>query len=292
MFHFDESRSKCPKWRVRARAGLLIVSSAASLHAQSAHPVAQPTLRNGRDSSARVTPSPILDADATSPSTAGLGKGAGAFAAWQTDHERVVGRYGVGLLGVSELSFAQPDGTTTQRSVAILGVRHWFSSTLGLQLGLGLGHHSGSASDTTLGTSSVADPNTWALATHVGVPIAIFHDTHYAFLLLPEAGFAYAAWQLADDANTAGNQRASGKALWLALGARLGAEIQFGFINLPMLSLQGAVGARLTYSKTRLDYTLNAVDANRRHWTLDLETANFNDPWDLFVSSITALYYF
>lgn len=273
--------------------------------AQQGHGVVQPPTRaavprspQAADSAANATlpPGAILDADTMAPGDPGAsGEYASASAVQtpaSTDHARVVGRYGIGLLGVTTVNSLLPDGSTQLVNVPILGVRHWVSRSWGLQAGFGLAHHSGTARNTIAGPNDLDDPTTWAFTLEAGVPLAFYHDKHYTFLFLPATGFGFASWRLTDDANTLGDQGAIGKAWLLNIGARLGAEIQFGFIDLPMLSLQASVGARLIYRKARVSNVVDGIDESRRHWTLDLETANYNDPWDIFVSSITALYYF
>lgn len=211
----------------------------------------------------------------------------------QTDHERVIGGFGVGVLGSVRLDNLASDGSYTSINAPLLGLRHWMSEGLGLEFGVGVAHHSGTLSNDIVGQSNLDDPTYWGLAAHAGVPLALFHDKHFTFLVLPEANFGFSTWRQADDKNDFGDQGRYGRA-WLAeVGARAGAEVQFGFMGLPMLSLTGTVGAHLTYR----DSGVNSVDSagnevEQGRYTLDLTTANYNDPWDIFTSSISALYYF
>ena len=214
-------------------------------------------------------------------------------AANQTDHERVVGKYGVGILGVATLNNLQSNGTVNTVNTPIIGARRWVNDAWGLQAGLGLSHHSGTVSNSIPGQSNLEDPTYWGVAAHVGVPLALYHDKHYAFLFLPEANFGFSTWRQKDDKNTPGDQGVSGRAWLVDVGARAGAEIHFGFMDLPMLTLQGTVGAHVTYR----DSAVKSVDASgaqvtNGHYTFDITTIRYNDPWDLFVGSIAALYYF
>lgn len=277
--------------------------------AQPAQPAEQPapaatTGSAGFGMSAGTTTTPVLDADASAQANAANQPAAAApapaaveppplpppvDATHQTDHERVVGGFGVGLLGNAALD----NLTFGNINAPILGVRHWVSDAWGIQAGLGVAHQSGTVSNNISNQSNVDDPTYWGLAAHVGVPLALYHDKHYTFLILPEATFGYSTWRQEDDKNELGDQGVSGRAWLLDVGARAGAEVQFGFMGLPMLSLQGTVGAHMTYR----DSGVKSVDdtgkeVEQGHYTLGLTTANYNDPWDIFVSSISALYYF
>lgn len=217
-------------------------------------------------------------------------------AANQTDHERVVGGWGVGLLGVASLENINSTVGGNKNGVIhapILGVRHWVSDAWGIQAGLGVAHESGTVSNNIVGESNVDDPTAWGFAAHVGVPLALFHDKHYTFLLLPEANFGFSTWRQEDNKNTFNDDGVSGRAWLLDVGARAGAEIHFGFMGMPMLALQGTVGAHLTYRDSGVkSYDADGTEVKRGHYTLGLTTANYNDPWDIFTSSISALYYF
>jgi hypothetical protein len=59
-----------------------------------------------------------------------------------------------------------------------------------------------------------------------------------------------------------------------------------------MLALTGTVGARLNYQQSSVEAAENGVVVTRIRSGFAGSTTSFNDPWDLFVSSIAALYYF
>lgn len=298
----------------------LIGSSATAMAQDATQPAAQPAVQPaaqpepaaasgsvGLGMSAGTTTTPVLDADANAKANAAAAPAPVAAPppaveppplppppppvvdANQTDHQRVVGGWGVGLLGTAAL-----DNLGFQTiNAPILGVRHWMSESWGFQAGLGVAHQSGTASNDIVGQSNVADPTYWGLAMHVGVPLALYNDKHYTFLVLPEANLGYSTWRQEDDKNVLGDQGVSGRAWLLDVGARAGAEIQFGFIGMPMLSLQGTVGAHLTYRDTGVkSVDATGTEVEQGHYTFGLTTAKYNDPWDIFVSSISALYYF
>lgn len=250
-----------------------------------------------------TTTTPVLDADANAAATTTttttappvstepppLPPPAAVDATNQTDHERVIRAFGVGVLGSVRLDNLGANSVTAP----LLGLRYWMSEGMGLEFGVGVAHHSGTLSNDIAGQSNLDDPTIWGFAGHAGVPLALFHDKHFTFLVLPEANFGFSTWRQADDKNTVGDSGESGRA-WLAeVGARAGAEVHFGFMGLPMLSLTGSVGAHLTYRDSLYKSVGTAGNETEAgHYTLDLTTANHNDPWDIFSSSISALYYF
>jgi hypothetical protein len=76
--------------------------------------------------------------------------------------------------------------------------------------------------------------------------------------------------------------------LLLEIGARAGAEIHFGFMDLPNLSLQGTVGlvvrheSRTVTPPGGMDFSVGSTV---------LQTTVGNEPWDIFTGNITAIYY-
>ena len=82
------------------------------------------------------------------------------------------------------------------------------------------------------------------------------------------------------------------KGFHTSVGARAGAEVQFGFIGIPELSLQGYIGL---YRQFNVGSTVTVTDGDRvrvSDRTVTLSTGTGPDPWDLFAGSIAALYYF
>jgi hypothetical protein len=74
----------------------------------------------------------------------------------------------------------------------------------------------------------------------------------------------------------------------LDVGARAGAEIHFGFINVPQLSLQGSVCLRLNMDSQ--SQTIMGVDSSASQFNLG--TTVGDNPWNIFTSNVAALYYF
>lgn len=175
-----------------------------------------------------------------------------------TDHASVVGRWSFGWFGASQI----PSGNLGQYVLApVLGVRHWTSEDVGLDLGLGIGLSVGGALD-----------DGFAAMAHVGVPLAIFSGRHYTFVVVPEANLGFAV----GEAGRAG--------LRVELGARAGAEIQFGFIGMPELALEASAGL---YGSVR-----GAVAAFDWDFAYELTSTTLNEPWDFFRTAVAARYYF
>ncbi len=148
--------------------------------------------------------------------------------AGDTDHEGVVSHLGVTVFSPETIplpAFAgAPAGVTT---APVIGVRYWMMANLGIDAGVGIGWFTGSA------------PSPFAMAFHVGVPIALASSKHFTFLVLPEANLAFAHEN--QPVPGAANNTADG--FLFDIGGRVGAEIQFGFIGIPQLALQGLSGS-------------------------------------------------
>jgi hypothetical protein len=215
------------------------------------------------------------------------------------DHERFVGHFAVGYFGISQLPIAHENpgaGGVVRDNVnaPIIGVRYWLKRDIGLDLGLGLGLTGGSTEIVSGGagggSTTVDKKSLFGLGIHGGVPLAFAHGRHYSFLVLPEATLGFTSGTLKSPANGAGvaapDQDLSG--FKLDVGARVGAEIHFGFIGIPELSLEGSVGlfARRETVKWKQD-TASASDG-----TTTFSTSVQSDPWAIFVNNISAFYYF
>jgi hypothetical protein len=208
------------------------------------------------------------------------------------DHERVVGRFGVGFFGLRELPFAGGDpNALTKRTVdaPVIGARYWFQQNLGIDAGIGFASVTGS-SEAVQGNNTVNldHPSQLGFAFHLGVPIALSHHKHYSFLLIPEADLGFTSGtQKFNGANPAPDINYSG--FLFDIGARVGAEIHFGFIGIPELALEGGIGLyfrRATY-KAKQDPN-SASDGTNTFGT----AVPLTNPWGLFLNQVNAIYYF
>jgi len=211
-----------------------------------------------------------------------------------TDHEQVVHHWGVGLLSAIELRPLLPGPNYPEQSlvVAMLGARTWLGKRVGFEFGLGFNTVSGKRADDLQGRKDVPEPTNWGFALHLGLPVSLYDDQHYQFMILPELNLGMAVGRTKDDPNALGDQAVRQRAQLLGGGLRAGAEVQFGMIGLPMLALSGTVGLRLNYHQSSVEADQNGVVVTRTRSMFAASTSSFNDPWDLFVSSIAALYYF
>jgi len=80
-------------------------------------------------------------------------------------------------------------------------------------------------------------------------------------------------------------------------GAKAGAEIHFGFIDIPELSLQGSVGLLVRHESRSVDTTVAVAAAPPTTATVEQSSTFFGtgvdgEPWDVFTGSIAAIYYF
>jgi flagellar motor protein MotB len=213
------------------------------------------------------------------------------------DHMDVaVGHLGVGFLGLATV----PVGATfaglaepVAVSAPTIGVRYWLSEMIGLDVGVGFGFVQNSAElDSPDVLVSGNTSQTFALAIHGGLPIALFHAKHYKFNIIPELNLGYGTGTLFgatpnDDIELTGFS--------LEIGARAAAEIHFGFIGVPELALQAGVGLSLMFSSRNSEHTFGDPRGStiNSESSLDLGTRyNFDEPWDIFIGSLTALYYF
>jgi hypothetical protein len=216
-----------------------------------------------------------------------------------SDHEKVVGHFGVGYLGLTNLPIGTggTTGTVARGNVAapVVGVRYWLSEKLGLDLGIGFGITGGSQETVNGNTTTTTDQaGVFGLAFHGGVPLVLGHQKHYKFLLVPELNIGFAT-QTETPANPTGAPTTNGDisrtGFHLDLGARIGTEIHFGFIGVPQLSLQATVGllARRDAWKVKQDVG-NQTNSSSVGETAFGTTVQ-GEPWAIFVNNISAIYY-
>ncbi len=203
-----------------------------------------------------------------------------------TDHERVLDRIGVGWFGVSNVMV----GTEGDTLVApTLGARFWLDGTMGVDVALGLVvGTSGGERMTPVTTMDVEGPSTFGILGHAGLPLAFHSSEHYTFLVIPEVNVGFGRIKDTVGGGTTSSER-SQTGLRLEVGARAGAEIQFGFIGVPELALEASVGVRVSHQ--RLRRAIGDEDVLRVSAT-GLQTLSVNDPWDFFRSTVAARYYF
>ncbi len=216
----------------------------------------------------------VVTSSAPSPAAAGL----------VGDHASMVGHWAVGYLGISSLPIGagccDTNGLPQLGTVSapVLGVRYWFRDALGVDVGLGLGVQTGTA-----------QPSAYGFAFHAGLPIVLAQGRHTAFEVTPEATVGFTTGTIPVPAGGVSAQGGNVGGLLLRAGARVGAEVHFGFIGLPELALQATVGL---YWRTET-YHYDQNDGVSISASSTLITTSVNDsPWGIFTDTISALYYF
>ena len=207
----------------------------------------------------------------------------------QGDHEAFVRHVAVGFLGASQIPIAQGGVTKLETGTVmapVLGARYWVGRRVGLDVGVGLGIATTSASTSSGGvTTTNNSPVVAAFALHGGLPIALAYSKHFTFELIPEVHFGYAGTTVPANGVT---PPVGLNGVRFDLGGRIGAEIQFGFIGIPQLSLQGSIGLSFRYDTIWASQDTNRASAS----SIVLGTTLQNDPWAIFTNSVAALYYF
>jgi len=214
-----------------------------------------------------------------------------------SDHSQMVGRFGVSWFGVSSIPIATgtPAGNGDIPAVApggpasvstpALGVRYWLTDRIGVDAGAGFSLSTGGFRNVTTG----GDKQTvFSMLAHAGMPFALATGKHISLQLIPEMnlGFAISSVEPVQQPNPPPNASLTG--VRFDLGARIGGEVHFGFMGIPELSLEGSVGAFMTYQATKIQ----VGEAFASQSNLLVTTASYQNPWDIFTSYVRARYYF
>ena len=202
-----------------------------------------------------------------------------------SDHDQFVGTLAIGYLGRRDM-VAGCNGATTQpgdtcadgrQTVAapVIGVRYWITDLIGIDGGLGLAINSLS------GNNVAPRPHSTAFLLHGGVPLALASAGHFTFEVVPEMNIGFSSWSQ--------NGVGDGSGFHFDIGARAGAEIHFGFIGIPQLSLQGTIGLALAFDTSKVTPTGGASQSQS---DVVFATSVQDSPWNIFTSNVAALYYF
>jgi hypothetical protein len=204
----------------------------------------------------------------------------------ETDHSKVIGHFGVGYLGRQTMTIG---AARTPIAAPVIGVRYWLSDFLGIDAGLGLNYSGGAQTTNADGADNVRKPGLFMHMIHVGVPLNFFSRGSFSFQLVPEMNFG---WAFTGNQTDVDDNVIRDTGLHFSAGAHAGAELQFGFIGIPELSLQGNVGLYVQHEggATRVDDGTTNVRTGDR--TTTFGTTLGPDPWDVFTGSIAAMYYF
>jgi hypothetical protein len=199
-------------------------------------------------------------------------------------HEAAVGRIGVGWLGTADV----PVGPAVQAATApiptpVVGIRYWLNSTLGIDAGLGFFTTNSATRTEATTNATVQGPSRTSFVLHAGVPLSLADVGNFSFVVIPELNVGIGTGK---GTQMDGNADLSG--FLLEGGVRAGAEVFFGFIGIPQLSLEGSAGVFLSSATGKV----SAGGASTRFSTFILSTSSVAQPWDIFRKDIAARYYF
>lgn len=209
-----------------------------------------------------------------------------------TDHSRFIGSFGIGYMGFRSLGAS---GLTGAALVApVIGMRYWMDPGLGLDVGLGFSKYTGSTEVDPGGggmTVETDDPGPLVVILHAGLPLALADSQHFVFQVVPELNVGYASHTV-EGALGGTDDEDSFSALHFDVGARAGAEIHFGFIDIPQLALQAGVGLSVAFDSTTTEDDGGAVTATQDTSRTSISTGVGDNPWNIFAANVAALYYF
>jgi hypothetical protein len=175
----------------------------------------------------------------------------------------------------------------------VVGVRYWINGMIGIDGGLGISLVGGSTDATPGARGGEADRGSFSgWVFHGGVPLALASADHFTFEIVPEANIGItSATTDPGGPDAAGDVEHSG--FHIDVGARAGAEIHFGFIKIPQLSLQASVGLRFTSDKGKsTDSQPAGADLVNESSRTQFATTVQSTPWAIFTNNVAALYYF
>ncbi len=170
--------------------------------------------------------------------------------------------------------------------VPTIELRGWLGAQRRVGIDLGFSYFQSTAH---VGDTRVVELD--AFYSRLGVPIALAILRHSTLELIPQVSYVGAG----------GRTEVASQALFQwDLALRLAAEIHFGFIGLPELSVQSGVGMSYTHQvlhqRTRgyigspLPYPLSY--GNFRMAGSDIGPFGGDGPWDMFLGNLAVLYYF
>lgn len=236
---------------------------------------------------APAEPEPATETHATTTTAVAADAPAGA-----TDHSNVVGTFGIGYMGFRSLGASGLNGAAL--NAPVIGMRYWLDAGLGIDAGLGFSKYTGSTEIDPGGGGMSTDtdaPGPLVVILHAGLPLALADSQHFVFEVVPELNIGYASHK-AEGAIGGGTDEDAFSALHFDVGARAGAEIHFGFIDIPQLALQAGVGLSLAFDSTTTEDDQGAVTATQDTSRTTVSTGVGDNPWNIFAANVAALYYF
>lgn len=177
---------------------------------------------------------------------------AAAATAGGTDHDRHVNQLGLRYFGAVAAPAAMGTATTNIHNI---GIRYWMSRMIGIEAGVGLALSAGGGAAA------------FGFALTGGVPINIAATQHLAVHLIPHV--------------TVGIPTVDPFYFTALLGADAAAELSFGFIGVPQMSLQARMGLNIGLG----------VGGGNAQFALGTTAGSGSNVWDVIAGSISATYY-
>ena len=207
-------------------------------------------------------------------------------AAGSSAHEAVVGRFGVGWFGTADVPVGPANAMgNAPIPTPIVGIRYWLNPMIGIDAGLGFFTTSSATRIENGAATTTEGPTRTSFVIHAGVPISLADVGNFAFRVTPEVNVGVGMGGIK---GVMGGPNTDLSGFLLQGGIRAGAEVFFGFIGLPQLSLEGSVGAFLSSATGKASQS----GASTRYSTFIFSTSSVAQPWDIFRRDIAARYYF
>lgn len=178
-----------------------------------------------------------------------------AAARKETDHGRMVKHVGLRVFSTGAAA-AVPAAAL---SLQTIGVRYWLQRSMGLEGGIGVGF----LASTQGGASLVS------FGIQAGVPLVLAEAKHLSIHVAPFVSMSVVSVG-------AGPATPSAR-----VGANLAAELQFGFIDVPQLSVQAQFGAALVVNELGRDTIGFTTTVGPGFAPLDILTGSINATWYL-----------
>lgn len=207
-----------------------------------------------------------------------------------SDHAAMSEHIGFGYLGARTIPIFGGGNLGDSVSAPVIGVRYWLDPSMGIDAGIGFVSTGGTVTSPPDGDESDIQGHTGFLL-HAGVPLNLADAGHFSFQIVPElnVGFANSTIKDPDPNGNIPDKKLSG--FGLDIGARAGAEIHFGFMGIPQLSLQGSVGVRFSM-ENRTQVVESDPEQESKVSSTAIGTTVGDNPWNIFQSNVAAMYYF
>jgi len=190
------------------------------------------------------------EASATTPPAVQTAAMAAAAAGGGLDHDRHVNQLGLRYFG----AVASPRGMAAS-NVHNVGIRYWMSRMIGIEAGLGL-------------ALNVARDARFGFALTGGLPINLAATQHLAIHLIPNV--------------VVGIPEVDPFFFTALVGVDAAAELSFGFIGVPQMSLQARMGFNVGLT----------IAGGNAEFALGTTAGSGSNVWDVIAGSVSATYYF